>query len=401
MNYYYILFANLGFAFMVLVFDTLLAKTTSYKSNRWLLLALPILAVGLYLFKDLPRAVVPMFQTVLPVFEVGKMVASASKSNPLNWLGWVYVMVSMALFAFSIQALWGQFFSGEATTEKVAGFAIRTIHSKYSYSFLNRMYLNKTDFNNSLIREHELAHLQQYHWLDNVLAQLVVCLFWFNPLVWRWRNLILQNHEFLADNKVISKNTDQRKRYAELLLDNALSTNHFSIQNYFSKHSLISNRIVMLQSKKGASPIRWLLASTLIVSGMLYLGACTKNGEVVGNQQEVDSKQEEALTKVDQMPEYKGGTQELYAFLGKNLKYPQNCKDEGVEGIAYVSFVIAKDGKVEGAKVLKSVHPDIDAEALRVISLMPNWIPGKHNGKLVRVVYNLPLNFKLKEEVKD
>lgn len=98
---------------------------------------------------------------------------------------------------------------------------------------------------------------------------------------------------------------------------------------------------------------------------------------------------------VEEMPEFPGGQDALFAYIGKNLKYPEQAVEEGIEGVVYVTFVVEKDGKISGARVLRGIGSGCSEEALRVVSGMPNWRPGKQRGQEVRVQYNLPIRFKL------
>lgn len=95
------------------------------------------------------------------------------------------------------------------------------------------------------------------------------------------------------------------------------------------------------------------------------------------------------------MPSFRGGEQKLFEFIGKNVVYPQEAIDAGIEGKVFVEFYIERDGTVCDAKVLRGIGYGCDEEALRVIGLMPKWSPGKQRGKAVRVRYTLPVNFKL------
>lgn len=98
-------------------------------------------------------------------------------------------------------------------------------------------------------------------------------------------------------------------------------------------------------------------------------------------------------TKVDKMPEYPGGQVALVKFITKNIKYPEKYKKDKLNGRVFVSFVIDKTGKVTMAKVVKSLNVECDAEALRVITKMPDWIPGEKDGERVSVQFGLPVNF--------
>ena len=95
------------------------------------------------------------------------------------------------------------------------------------------------------------------------------------------------------------------------------------------------------------------------------------------------------------MPQFPGGPAALMEFLSKNVKYPQEAYKNGIQGRVIVTFVINKDGSISDAKVVKSVDPQLDEEALRVVHSMPNWIPGRQNGEPVNVKYTVPITFKL------
>jgi TonB family protein len=105
--------------------------------------------------------------------------------------------------------------------------------------------------------------------------------------------------------------------------------------------------------------------------------------------------QEKVFDVVEQMPEYPGGVQALLEYLQTNVRYPEEAEKQNLEGRVILTFVVGKDGSIRNAKVVKSVDPLLDAEALRVINAMPNWKPGRQNGKPVAVKYTVPLSFHL------
>lgn len=96
------------------------------------------------------------------------------------------------------------------------------------------------------------------------------------------------------------------------------------------------------------------------------------------------------------MPSFKNGDENLDDYLSKNIKYPQLAKDNKVEGLVYLGFIIDKTGKPRNVKVLRGLGSGCDEEAKRVINAMPNWIPGKQNGGNVNVQFNYPVKFHLK-----
>jgi len=124
-------------------------------------------------------------------------------------------------------------------------------------------------------------------------------------------------------------------------------------------------------------------------------------GEVLKAKEEIATpeppKQEDnkVFDVVEQMPSFPGGSGALMQWLGSNMKYPVIAAENGVQGRVVVRFVVERDGSVTDVKVVRSVDPSLDKEAIRVVKAMPKWIPGKQNGSAVRVNYTLPVTFKL------
>ena len=98
---------------------------------------------------------------------------------------------------------------------------------------------------------------------------------------------------------------------------------------------------------------------------------------------------------VEEMPQFPGGMGEAMKFLAKNMKYPVAAQQAKIEGRVIVQFVVERDGSVSDVKVVRGVSPELDAEAIRVVSMMPKWIPGKQRGKAVAVKYTMPIMFRL------
>ena len=111
--------------------------------------------------------------------------------------------------------------------------------------------------------------------------------------------------------------------------------------------------------------------------------------------------EEEIFLVVENAPEYPGGVSALRSFVKANLKYPAICRENGIQGRVIVTFVIDKDGSVVEPTVVAGVHPSLDAEALRLVSIMPKWKPGTQRGKPVRVKYTMPLTFSLGDGFSD
>ncbi|MPR31967.1 energy transducer TonB [Salmonirosea aquatica] len=110
---------------------------------------------------------------------------------------------------------------------------------------------------------------------------------------------------------------------------------------------------------------------------------------------EAKPEEEKTLLSAEQQPEFIGGSQAFAQFLQKNLRYPRAAAQAGIQGKVFVEFTVGTDGKIERAKAIKGIGFGCDEEALRVINLMPNWMPGKQSGRPVRVRFTLPIVFQL------
>ena len=125
---------------------------------------------------------------------------------------------------------------------------------------------------------------------------------------------------------------------------------------------------------------------------MALLGISTANAQKTV----VAQKNQKVFDVVEQMPEYPGGQAALFEFFSTTVKYPEDAQKQKVEGKVMASFIVETDGSISEVKILKPVFPSLDAEAVRVISAMPNWKPGKQKGQTVRVHYVVPISFRLK-----
>jgi|TARA_B110000438_G_C15759764_1_gene626752 protein TonB len=118
----------------------------------------------------------------------------------------------------------------------------------------------------------------------------------------------------------------------------------------------------------------------------------TDEDEIIEIEEEDD---EEFFMVVENMPEFPGGDLGLMKFIQKNVKYPAIAKEYNITGKVYVSFIVDKGGSVTNVKIVRGVDKNLDAEALRVVSALPKYKPGKQRGKPVRVMFTIPINFTL------
>jgi periplasmic protein TonB len=109
---------------------------------------------------------------------------------------------------------------------------------------------------------------------------------------------------------------------------------------------------------------------------------------------------QKVYSEVDEMPVFKGGQEALMKFLQDNIVYPEEAKKSGFQGKVFISFVIDELGVVRESRIARGVNPDLDKEALRVVKLLPEWVPGKKEGKPVKVEMTLPIKFALDDDKK-
>ena len=117
----------------------------------------------------------------------------------------------------------------------------------------------------------------------------------------------------------------------------------------------------------------------------------------VRNKKGKAKKTDETIYNVTElMPFFPGGQEALSRYIGENIKYPRQAEENGIQGRVIVTIIITKEGKVTNPKIVKSVDPILDKEALRVVRTLPDWIPGRQNGKAVNVLFTIPVTFRLK-----
>jgi len=170
-----------------------------------------------------------------------------------------------------------------------------------------------------------------------------------------------------------------------------------------------------MTTKKSAKHtlLNYASAFTIVVISCLFLIACEQQEDATEKainkaieMQETSLKQknsqlpasEKIYDTVDDMPEFPGGQEALLNFLYTNIKYPKVARENDIQGMSVVEFIVEKDGTISNVKIKRSIGSGIDEEALRVVGLMPNWQPGMQDDKTVRVEFILPIRFKLTDD---
>ena len=315
------------------------------------------------------------------------------------------------------------------------------------FSWMHYIVMNRSDYETCdvAILAHERGHIRLRHSWDLLLVDTLTALQWFNPAIWMLRSDLRAIHEYEADGAVLSQGINARQ-YQYLLITKAGGIGGYSLVNGIS-HSTLKNRISMMTNKTSKSSHLLKLLTLLPIVGIaLALNAETvtdvvykgdepqkqvpvKKGKINGTlkyngntvlQIVEDQDQKKTATPeteeqkeftvegtytsdpflpvfdvVEEMPQFPGGASALLEFLSKNIRYPKEAFDANKGGRVIASFVIETDGSISEVKVVKSVEPSLDEEAIRVINAMPNWTPGKQSGKAVRVKYTVPINFRL------
>jgi protein TonB len=128
---------------------------------------------------------------------------------------------------------------------------------------------------------------------------------------------------------------------------------------------------------------------------LLFLSAflCTLSfGAFAQSEVSVD---DEVFVVVEEQAEFPGGLDSMYAYIVKNLKYPEAAKEKGIEGRVFVSFIIEKDGSISNVKLLRGIGGGCDEASVEMVKNMPKWKPAKQRGKPVRCQFTLPIKFEL------
>ncbi|MBQ9679002.1 MAG: energy transducer TonB [Prevotella sp.] len=130
--------------------------------------------------------------------------------------------------------------------------------------------------------------------------------------------------------------------------------------------------------------------------GLQEQGVALKDAQTAATTKATSSTSDQKVYDVvDVMPSFPGGMDGLFQYLSQNIVYPPVCEENGVQGRVICSFIVETDGSISNVKVEKTVDPNIDREAVRLIKQMPKWTPGKLNGSVVRVKYTVPVTFRL------
>lgn len=422
----YLLQVNVGLILFYALYKLVCTRDTFFRSRRFILIVslvlpfiLPFIDVREWLESGDRMIMLTHFDysAVLPEIVVGSEVAETGNRVFVlsEWIGYLYLagvvvlLVRLVVQAFSLYRL-----IVRMPEKEINGVRVKCLNDPSGpFSFFGWIFMNPAAVKEDEISEiltHEMAHVKQHHSVDVLLAEMVSICCWMNPFAWLLKREVRLNLEFLADRKVMEAGFATKSYQYHLL---GLAYNHkYGLSNNFN-FSHLKQRIIMMNKKKSnaAGHIKYALfvlpAFALLVAGNI---SCSQDASQTEDAKEevvapvspeakeapADSTAKEDVFMVaEQMPEYPGGMKEMLKFLQENVKYPENAMKNNVQGRVIVQFVVEKDGTLTEFKVARSVDPDLDAEALRVLQTMPKWKPGMQRGKIVRVKFTVPVSFKL------
>ena len=392
----YIAECALCLALLYLPFWGLLRKDTFFQFNRFVLLAITVLSFILPWINipEITSQLAPSETISIQLEEINVMISGKVLSENISWktiLAIIYLSGAVTCLLYKMidlvrlirfiprGCLW-------VHTEN--GIHIHChAHDVVPFSWMNHIVISEKDYeeNGQNILLHEQAHIACGHSWDVLWLSCVEVLQWFNPFVWMLSKEIQDIHEYEADLTVLRKGINARD-YQLLIIQKVVGSGSYTFANNFN-HSSLKKRITMMIKEK-SNPWARLKYLYILPIAAICMIACTQSAKSTAS----DYITYEA---VEEKPEYPGGMGELSKLLSSNLKYPLKSQENGVQGEVLVQFVVDKEGNVEEVTVFKGVDPYLDAEALRVIKMMPKWKPGKHEGKEVNVKCTIPVGFRL------
>lgn len=405
----------------------LLKNEKTFHFNRFYILGSLIAAIALPLI-SLPFSLPGAASTASVMLE--ELVVSAGEPVQSEQAGWPYLgvllygIITLLMAANLLMQLLHihRVKRKNKATQEEGYTLVKMQGTETHFSFFNVIFINTTATDDqqdiARILKHEKAHARQWHSADVLLLELVKVFCWFNPFVWLFKSLMMHNHEFLADQRVVLQGAD-KATYLHQIVKHTLSNYNVALVNNFN-YSLTKKRVMMMTKNRK----NWLYAIKIaiilpLIAGITFLFSCSENamdiqetesaaGQNISEIQEetvvLSAKAKEDNSKVEHelfmivedMPEFEGGEASTFRnFIAKNLAYPEKAKEQSIEGKVFVQFVVGADGKVKNTEVVRSAHPLLDAEAIRVVNLSPEWTPGMQRGKNVAVQFTFPINFKL------
>ena len=372
------------------------------------------------------------------------VVVVKAQAPGITWMDMLLGIYWAGVAVLSLRLVWQLFsiirLAVISRKQEMEGITVHLLRGEGSpFSFFRWVFMYPSTLEGKQLHEvmvHECTHVSGLHSLDTLFSELFSIACWFNPFAWLMKQEVRMNLEYLADESVLSDG-NARKSYQYHLLGLAYRQPNESTKIANNFNLLPLKKRIKMMNKRRTSEIgkaKYLLFAPL--AGALLMvsnieSVAREIGEQVPEVVEVQQKAEQALnadvavanpmakaeaktsdataqadtTKKkkswdcipETMPQFPGGLGVMMKYLAANIKYPASAVKAKKQGRVIVTFIVQKDGSVTHAKIAKSVDPELDAEALRIVKGMPKWTPGTQNGKPVNVKYTLPVNFSLQK----
>lgn len=440
----YILKSSVCLVLFYLFFRLLLSKETFHRFNRMALLGVLFFSLLIPCIEVTTRHQVEVQQAVLSIEQL--LLMAELEATPANvgavqetpTISWVQIVLLVYLAGilflvcrniYSLICLFRLVHSGKH--EKLEKGVTLVVHNQEiaPFSWMKYIVISRKDLeeNGREILIHEMAHIHHRHSVDLLVADICIFFQWFNPGAWLLKQELQNIHEYEADETVINEGVNA-KEYQLLLIKKAVGTRLYSMANSFN-HSKLKKRITMMLKEKSNpwARLKYLyvlpLAAIAVtafarpeISEKMEEISAVKVNDLAEIVQEkvlqdtvkvskdekkdalvvtgVKSKEEEEIVifeVVEQMPEYPGGMSALQKYLSEKIAGSPMKGKAG--GRVMVGFTVAETGKIKDVCVLQSDEASLNQEAERIVSEMPDWIPGKQRGRPVPVKYTVPIRF--------
>ena len=397
----------------------------------WLIYAVALMVPALnleYWVRDTPtmESMANVYaDTFYPVVVVKAQAPSITWMDMLQCIYWAGVAV------LSLRLVWQLFsiirLAVISRKQEVEGITVHLLRGEGSpFSFFRWVFMYPSTLEGKQLHEvmvHECTHVSGLHSLDTLFSELFSIACWFNPFAWLMKQEVRMNLEYLADESVLSDG-NARKSYQYHLLGLAYRQPNESTKIANNFNLLPLKKRIKMMNKRRTSEIgkaKYLLFAPL--AGVLLMvsnieSVAREIGEQIPEVAEVQQKAEQAAEEKvktkpqtdttkkkktwdcmpETMPQFPGGQGVLMKYLAANIKYPASAVKAKKQGRVIVTFIVQKDGSITHAKIARSINPELDAEALRVVKGMPKWTPGTQLGKPVSVKYVLPVKFSLQKD---
>ena len=414
----YILLSQLGIVVLYLLYKLFLAGDTFLHSHRYTLLCGILFAhlyPFVYFYEPYNRVdtwyerINTQYEVILPAITVGtEQSAGSVMLIDLYYIGVVLGAIFLIVRLFSVLSLrW------RSDCHRVEG--IKVYHPRTDvvpFSFGSAIFINVDKYEPAMMRDillHERAHVRGCHTIDLMLGELMVIVGWFNPFAWLLRREMHLVVETLADARAV-KATHSIKDYQYHLLQ--VVQNKWDIRSFGThfNYKMLMQRIKKI-NQADSHMMRRLVYLVLLpamlclitlshASNALYRYVAQSITEQVepgiNTIVEPQTSQETALI-ANTLPQFPGGDNALNKFIADNITYPTKAKQEQVQGMVIVRFVVDSKGNAVSPSILRSLSPECDAEVKRIVSIMPRWSPAMRDGVATDVDFVMPVTFKLQE----